>query len=51
MKNDEKEQGDTQIALQELLTLIAKHPGLADRITITIKPSKVLQGSDKTKKK
>ena len=31
-------------ALQELLKLIADHPELADRITITIKPSKVLQG-------
>ena len=36
-------------ALQELLKLIADHPELADRITITIKPSKVLQGgTDKT---
>lgn len=31
-------------ALQELLKLIADHPELADRITITIKPNKVLQG-------
>ena len=36
-------------ALQELLKLIAENPELADRITITIKPSKVLQGgSDET---
>ena len=35
-------------ALQELLRHIADHPELADRITITIKPSKVLQ--DKTDK-
>ena len=36
-------------ALQELLKLIADHPELADRITITIKPNKVLQGgTDKT---
>ncbi len=35
---DEKEK-----ALQELLRLIADHPELADRITITIKPSKVKQ--------
>lgn len=32
-KTDEK-------ALQELLKLIAENPKLADRITITIKPSK-----------
>lgn len=38
-------------ALQELLELIAKHPELADRITITIKPSKVLQGSDEPENK
>ena len=31
-------------ALQELLELIAENPELADRITITIKPNKVLQG-------
>ena len=38
-----------QEALQELLKLIAECPELADRITITIKPSKVLQGgTDKT---
>ena len=37
-------------ALQELLKLIADHPELADRITITIKPNKVLQGdTDETK--
>ena len=33
-------------ALQELLRLIADNPGLADRITITIKPDKVKQGTD-----
>ena len=31
-------------ALQELLKLIADHPELADRITITIKPNKIKQG-------
>lgn len=41
---------DSKEALQELLRLIADHPELADRITITIKPAKVLQGTD-TKKK
>ena len=35
-------------ALQRLLQHIADHPELADRITITIKPNKVLQ--DKTDK-
>ena len=34
-------------ALRELLRLIADNPELADRITITIKPSKVSQGTDK----
>lgn len=38
---------DKKEALQELLKLIADNPELADRITITIKPSKVLQGTDK----
>ena len=42
---------NTKEALQELLELIAKHPELTDRITITIKPNKVLQGTDKTKEK
>ena len=31
-------------ALQELLKLIAEHPDLAERITITIKPTKLTQG-------
>lgn len=38
---DEKEK-----ALQELLKLIADHPELAERITITIKPAKIKQGAD-----
>ena len=34
-------------ALQELLKIICEHPELADRITITIKPSKIIkQGTD-----
>lgn len=41
---DEKEN-----ALQELLRLLANNPELADRITITIKPSKVKQGEAKGK--
>jgi len=37
-------------ALQELLRLIADNPELADRITITIRPQKVIkQGKPKEK--
>lgn len=42
---------DSKEALQELLRFIADHPELADRVTITIKPAKVLQGTDKPKQK
>lgn len=38
---------EKQKALQELLKLIAKNPDLAERITITIKPAKLKQGSGK----
>ena len=34
-------------ALKALLKLVAENPDLADRITITIKPSKIIQGTDK----
>lgn len=34
-------------ALKELLRLVAENPELADRITITIRPAKVKQGTDK----
>lgn len=34
-------------ALLELLRLVADNPELADRITITIRPEKVMQGTDK----
>ena len=37
-------------ALQDLLKLLSEHPELADRITITIKPSKIKQGTGKPKK-
>lgn len=37
-------------ALQELLSYIANHPELAAQIVIKINPSKILQGTDKTKK-
>ena len=33
-------------ALHELLELIAENPSLADRITITMKPSKIEQSED-----
>ena len=33
-------------ALQELLRQLVDNPELIDRITITIKPSNVLQGTD-----
>lgn len=36
---DEKEK-----ALRDLLKLLADHPELADRITITIKPKQITQG-------
>lgn len=36
-------------ALQKLLMLLADNPELADRITITIKPSKISQGTDEQK--
>jgi len=42
---------DKEKALHELLKLIADHPELADRITITIKPSKVKQGEAEKPKK
>ena len=34
-------------ALRELLRLLADNPDLAERITITIKPSKLKQGKTK----
>lgn len=37
-------------ALQELLKILSDHPEVADRITITIRPSKIKQGTDKPKK-
>lgn len=36
---------ETKKALQDVLKIIAENPTLADRITITIKPSKIEQGS------
>ena len=37
-------------ALQELLKIIVEHPEIVDRMTLTIKPSKLIQGK-KTKSK
>ncbi len=37
-------------ALQELLKLLSDHPEIVERITITIKPSKLKQGAEKPKK-
>ena len=34
-------------ALKDLLQLLADHPDLADRITITIKPKQIKQGKPK----
>lgn len=42
---EEKPQNKKE-ALQKLLKLLADNPELADRITITIKPSKISQGTD-----
>ena len=42
---------DKAKALQELLEMIAKNATLAERITITIKPGKVLQGTDEPENK
>ena len=36
-------------ALRELLKVLSDHPEVADRITITIKPSKIKQGAEKPK--
>ena len=44
-KTDEK----TKEAVQDLLKILSDHPELADRITITIRPAKIKQGTDKRK--
>lgn len=43
----EKDKDKKEEALQELLRLLADNPDVADRITITIKPAKLKQGTDK----
>ena len=35
---------ETKEALKKLLEILVEHPELAERITITIKPSKLIQG-------
>lgn len=40
---------DNLKALQELLKLIAENPDVADRITVTIKPGKIVQGEVESK--
>lgn len=42
--------GDKEKALCELLKLLADRPDLAERITITIKPSKIVQDKADPKK-
>lgn len=42
IKMDDK----TREALQDLLKILSDHPELADRITITIRPAKIKQGTD-----
>lgn len=37
---------DKKKALQELLRILSNCPDLADRITITIRPSKIKKGAD-----
>lgn len=40
-------ENNNEKALQELLRLLADNPGIADQIKIIIKPSKIMQGTDK----
>jgi len=42
---------ETEKALKELLKLLADHPELADRITITLKPGKLIQSRPPEKPK
>lgn len=47
---DKRKPQDAKKALQELLKLLCDNPDLAERITITIKPSKLTQSSEPGKK-
>ena len=40
---------DKKKALQELLKVLCDNPEIADRITITIRPNRIKQGTDKPK--
>lgn len=42
-ENKEKAKGKKE-ALQELLRILSDQPDVADRITITIRPDKLMQG-------
>ena len=42
--NESKEAKSTKEALQELLRILSDRPDVADRITITIRPEKLMQG-------
>lgn len=44
-------QQDKMKALQELLAILSENPTVADRITITIKPSSLAKGERKPGKK
>lgn len=41
---------DKMKALQELLKILSDQPEVAERITITIRPGKLKQGAENTKK-
>ncbi len=41
---------DKMKALQELLKVLSDQPEVAERITITIRPGKLKQGAENTKK-
>lgn len=42
--NESKEAKSAKEALQELLRILSDQPDVADRITITIRPEKLMQG-------
>ena len=37
---------DNKKALKELLEILVEHPDLAERITITIKPNRIIQSNE-----
>ncbi len=46
----ETDDQENEKALQEILKILSDHPEVAERITITIRPRKIKQGTDKPKK-